>query len=134
MRPACRTRRRTGAVKAMRVVCWAALGVALVALSGCASPATTIGATPDESRAPVVATAALKPGKTPVTLKGVLVDKCPTAACWFHLRDATGTVKVDMKASGFTVTDVPVNATVTVTGVARSDGGEPYLSATGLRY
>jgi len=69
-----------------------------------------------------------------VTLRGTMVEKCPVAACWFRLKDATGVAKVDVKAANFTVTDVPLGATVTVTGKPEAKGDEPYLAATGLTY
>jgi hypothetical protein len=70
----------------------------------------------------------------PVTLRGTMVEKCPVAACWFRLKDNTGVAKVDVKAADFTVTDVPLGATVTVTGKPVVKGDEPYLAATGLTY
>jgi uncharacterized protein YdeI (BOF family) len=70
----------------------------------------------------------------PVTLRGTMVEKCPVAACWFRLKDDTGVVKVDVKAANFTVTDVPLGATVTVTGKPVTKDGEPYLAGTGLTY
>jgi uncharacterized protein YdeI (BOF family) len=70
----------------------------------------------------------------PVTLRGTMVEKCAVAACWFRLRDRTGEVKVDVKDAGFTVTDVPLNAEVTVTGNPLKQGDVVSLAATGLRY
>jgi uncharacterized protein YdeI (BOF family) len=63
-----------------------------------------------------------------------MTEKCPSAACWFRLKDDTGSVKVDLKSAGFTVSDVAVGTTVTVAGTLQrtADGG--VLDATGLRY
>ncbi len=65
---------------------------------------------------------------------GELIEKCPVAGCWFVLRDDTGTIKVDTKAAGFVVLDVPLHARVQVAGRLVEDGSERLLEATGLRY
>ena len=70
----------------------------------------------------------------PVTLQGVMVDKCPTAACWFHLKDDSGITKVNLANTGFTVTDVPVGSTVTVSGKMMKTGDETKLDASGMRW
>jgi uncharacterized protein YdeI (BOF family) len=69
-----------------------------------------------------------------VLLTGVMIDKCPVAGCWFHLRDGTGTIKVDTKSSGFVVVNVPLQSNVKVSGRIVADGDQLMLEATGLRY
>jgi uncharacterized protein YdeI (BOF family) len=114
---------------------------ALLVISGCGNrPQTTLGEPISDDAAQVVAVGSLQiredsDAAARVTLAGEMVEKCPVAGCWFRLRDKSGIIKVDTKEAGFVVTDVPVHATVTVSGVARrEEGGEPYLAATGLRY
>ena len=68
-----------------------------------------------------------------VVVAGTMIEKCPTAGCWFMLKDGTGVVRVDTKAAGITVTDVPVNTAVTVTGKVKG-GSERLVAATGIRY
>lgn len=138
MRPARRARRRPGAVEDDTAVNHKSWGLFLLLLmTGCgARPASTLGVAPDTRRV-VAIKEIMTPAASgsPVTLRGTMVEKCPVAACWFRLRDKTGIVKVDVKAANFTVGDVPVNATVTVTGTpTMTKGGEPYLDATGLAY
>lgn len=62
-----------------------------------------------------------------------MIEKCPVAGCWFIVKDATGAIKVDTKAAGFTVTDVPLNTIVTVNG-RLTGSGERVLAADGVRY
>jgi uncharacterized protein YdeI (BOF family) len=81
---------------------------------------------------PVTAVRDLKP-TLPVAVQGVMVEKCPVAGCWFMLRDKSGVIKVDTKAAGFVVTNVPLGTSVTVAGVLASKG-ERRVAATGLRY
>lgn len=78
----------------------------------------------------------VKAGDTPtqVTLSGVLIEKCPVAGCWFRLRDNSGVVKVDTKAAGFVVVDVPLEKQMTVAGKVTVEGDEVVLQATGIRY
>nr|WP_246385710.1 hypothetical protein [Armatimonas rosea] len=76
--------------------------------------------------------AALKTATAPIALKGTMTDKCPTAACWFHLKDATGVVKVDVKAAGFTVTEIPNGAALQVSGRYNKETDE--VEATGVRW
>ena len=78
----------------------------------------------------------VRAGDTPtqVTIGGVMIEKCPVAGCWFRLRDSTGTIKVDTKAAGFVVVDVPLQSPVTVTGRIVAEGNDVILEATGLRY
>jgi len=56
------------------------------------------------------------------------------AGCWFVLRDETGTIKVDTKASGFVVLDVPVQQEVLLSGIVRGEGPNRSIDAVGLRY
>jgi len=91
----------------------------------------TLG-TPPGSGA-VVAIRDLQPSPNPVLVKGVMIEKCPTAGCWFMLKDDTGVVKVDTKDTEFTVTGVPLNSKMTVAGLM-TDSGERRIIATGLRY
>ncbi len=68
-----------------------------------------------------------------VQIKGKMIDKCPTAACWMHVKDSSGAIKVDMKYSGFTVADIPVNSEITVTG-SYTDGDDKHFTAVGIVY
>ena len=56
------------------------------------------------------------------------------AGCWFIIRDTTGQIKVDTKAAGFVVLDVPLRSEMTVGGRVALDGSEKLIAATGLRY
>jgi len=94
-------------------------------------PATVLGARPSDA-APVKI-ASLTKSKQPQTIAGTMIDKCPIAGCWFHVKDSTGVVKVDTKNSGFVVTDVPINSHVTVTGLVR-ESDEQTLTASGMSY
>jgi uncharacterized protein YdeI (BOF family) len=79
---------------------------------------------------------AVRAGDTPrsLSLSGAIVEKCPVAGCWFYLQDETGTIKVDTKAAGFVVVDLPLQTKVTVSGQVLSDSEDVSLQATGLRY
>ena len=79
---------------------------------------------------------AVRAGDTPsqVTLSGVMIEKCPTAGCWFKLRDHTGIIKVDTKSAGFVVVNVPLETKLIVAGKIVTEGNEISLEATGLRY
>jgi uncharacterized protein YdeI (BOF family) len=68
-----------------------------------------------------------------VMIKGVLVGKCPVAGCWFYLRDKTGTIKVDTKAAGFVVLEIPLQTEITVAGM-RPPVGDFAFDAVGLEY
>lgn len=109
------------------------VGLEILTAIGCSTaPRTTLGSVAEA--APGIAVRNLSEAKETITLRGTMVEKCSVAACWFRLQDDTGIVKVDLAAAGFTVTDVPVNTTVVVTGKPRKVGGETELDATGLRY
>jgi uncharacterized protein YdeI (BOF family) len=62
-----------------------------------------------------------------------MIEKCPVAGCWFVLRDKTGTVRVDTKAAGFVVTEVPLNTELTVQGTLVK-GVQPSFAAKGIRF
>ena len=69
----------------------------------------------------------------PVIVRGEMIEKCPVAGCWFVLKDKTGVVRVDTKAAGFVVTDVPLHSQMTVAGTL-TPGAQPGIAATGIRF
>jgi uncharacterized protein YdeI (BOF family) len=69
-----------------------------------------------------------------VTVRGVMIEKCPVAGCWFRLRDSTGVIKVDTKSARFAVVNVPLESQMTVAGKAVAEGDEVMIEATGIRY
>lgn len=104
------------------------------AVSGCGrSKGRVLGKEPKGDIRPIVAVTS---GDTPsqVVLKGEIIEKCPTAGCWFDLHDSTGTLRVDTKTAGFVVLTVPLHSQVTVSGRVVWDGDVPTIEATGLRY
>jgi uncharacterized protein YdeI (BOF family) len=106
-----------------------ALGV--FALWGCAhASGSVLGKDPGDGAPRAIRD--LKPNDQAL-LTGTMIEKCPTAGCWFMLKDSTGVVRVDTKSAGFTVTDVAVNSKVTVRGAVKS-GSERIVVASGLRY
>ncbi len=109
------------------------LGLCL-AVSGCSkTKGTVLGRNPNGEPKTILA---VRAGDTPpqVTLSGVMFEKCPVAGCWFRLRDSTGEIKVDTKAAGFVVVNVPLERQVTVSGRIVTEGDETLIEATGLRY
>lgn len=104
----------------------------IASISGCASTAIK-GEPPAGIESTLVRVRAAQPGAR-VTVRGTLLDKCPIAGCWFHLRDSGTTLRVDTKAAGFTVTDVPLQTEVVVSGKITREGRESVLGATGLSY
>lgn len=116
----------------MNVRCFLPLVGVVFLFPGCATPKQILGNAPDVSHLAVISDS--QKSKGAVTLRGKMIEKCPTAACWFRLRDKSGVAKVDVKGAYFTVTDVPVNAEVTVSGVWREDNGSSTFFATGLSY
>jgi uncharacterized protein YdeI (BOF family) len=94
---------------------------------------TVLGKPPKGEPKTVVA---VREGLTPpeVTLQGKIVEKCPTAGCWFQLADRTGVLKVDTKAAGFVVSSIPLETEVTVSGKLAQEDDLAILHATGLRY
>jgi uncharacterized protein YdeI (BOF family) len=122
----------------MRFCALGCAGVAWVALlltPGChQSNSTVLGKAP-MGEAQSVSAIKLAQADSPVTVQGILVEKCPVAGCWFYLRDNTGEIRVDTKSAGFVVVDVPIQSRLTVSGkkvVAKS--GESTIEATGVRY
>jgi uncharacterized protein YdeI (BOF family) len=106
----------------------------LLAGSGCAKQkGTVLGKAPKGETQSILA---VRDGITPpdVTLRGAIVEKCPTAGCWFYLKDQTGVLKVDTKAAGFVISKIPLETEVTVSGKLIYQGEEVSLNATGLRY
>lgn len=112
-------------------------GVSLISLllfSGCGKPlGTVLGKVPKGEPVSILSVHA---GNTPpqVVLNGVMIEKCPTAGCWFRLRDGTGVIKVDTKAAGFVVVNVPLDSNVTVAGKVTAVGNDVQIEATGVRY
>jgi uncharacterized protein YdeI (BOF family) len=102
--------------------------------AGCSKPhGTVLGKAPRGKAQTILA---VRDGTTPpdVVLSGVMIEKCPTAGCWFRLRDSTGVLKVDTKNAGFVVVDVPLESAVVVAGKIVADGNDIQLEATGVRY
>ena len=106
----------------------------IIAAAGCGGQAPKVLGAPPEAAAnsTVKGIVAASSGK-PVTLRGEMTEKCPVAGCWFMLKDKTGIVRVDTKASGFVVSDVPLHSILTVTGTVVA-GIQPGVAATGVRY
>jgi uncharacterized protein YdeI (BOF family) len=112
----------------------AAIAVCMAPLSGCGSrQETTRGTALPAVAVSTVAQLAHIERARPVLLHGEMVDKCPMAGCWFMLRDKTGIVRVDTKAAGFVVSDVPLHTTLTVAGKV-TPGTQPGVAATGIRF
>ncbi len=110
---------------------------AVCLLVGCTASPHILGTPPDSTHLTAISEARTlvnTTGKKPFTFRGTLFEKCPTAACWFRMRDKTGVVKVDVKGAYFTVAEVPVGSEVTVSGTWEKNDGEPVLAASGLRY
>lgn len=108
--------------------------VCLAFATGCQrQKGTVLGRAPEGQAHTVLA---VRSGDTPsqVTISGVMIDKCPVAGCWFHLRDRTGTIKVDTKSAGFVVVNVPLQTIVTVAGKVVADGEDVALEAIGVSY
>ncbi len=104
-------------------------------LSGCSATTqeTVRGIRPASSVTATTHDLAKLPAARNVTLQGEMIEKCPVAGCWFILRDKTGTVRVDTKAAGFVVSDVPLHTNLIVSGTV-VPGTQPGLAATGVRY
>ena len=116
----------------MKLFCGLLIGAVLA--SGCGKPkGTVLGKDPRGTEQTVLA---IRAGTAPAqfTLNGAMIEKCPTAGCWFRLRDATGVIKVDTKSAGFVVVDVPLETKVTVAGKVVADGQDVQIEATGIRY
>jgi uncharacterized protein YdeI (BOF family) len=83
-----------------------------------------------------VSVLAIRAGDTPsqVTVRGIMVEKCPVAGCWLKVQDQSGTIMVDTKLAGFVVVNVPLESKVTVAGKIVTEGDEVLIEASGLRY
>ncbi len=111
-----------------------AVAAVLLGMTGCAGRRAEVrGRAPGGAVVKVASLTAASPAQT-VTVRGRMVEKCPAAGCWFVLQDGTGRVRVDLKAAGFVVTDVPTGGTVTVAGRLKRDGDEPVVIASGARF
>jgi uncharacterized protein YdeI (BOF family) len=106
----------------------------VVLLSGCQRKAGTVLGKP--AKGEIRNILAIRAGDTAptVTLQGKIVEKCPAAGCWFYLQDDTGTIRVDTKAAGFVVVNVPLQTTVTVSGKVVTESDDVSVQASGLRY
>ena len=56
------------------------------------------------------------------------------AGCWFVLQDRTGRVRIDTKAAGFVVTEVPLGTRMAVAGTVERADGAAQVAAAGARY
>lgn len=110
------------------------ISLCVFVLAGCGQPKGTILGQVPNGQISTIAAARQFPAATVVTIRGTMVEKCPIAGCWFIVRDQTGIIKVDTKAAGFVVLDVPLQVDVSVSGSIVSDGSNRILEATGLRY
>jgi len=112
----------------------AVFGLCAVTVAGCGHNAeSTRGAALPVMAASTVAQLRRATPATPILLRGEMIEKCPVAGCWFMLRDKTGVARVDTKAAGFVVSDVPLHTTVTVAGKV-TPGADAGLVATGIRF
>lgn len=101
---------------------------------GCHSaPSHVLGATFSASAPALVQTLSARSAAASVVVEGEMIEKCPVAGCWFVLKDKTGVVRVDTKAAGFVVSDVPLHARLTVSGTL-TPGVQVGIAATGVRY
>ena len=110
------------------------LVLTIACLVGCHRPAgTVLGKAPS---GPVQTIIGVRGGDTApkVNLHGTMVEKCPVAGCWFYLQDETGVIKVDTKAAGFVVVNVPLQTQVTVGGTVVNQSEDVTIQATGIRY
>lgn len=118
----------------MKTIRFILLAGALLATSGCGNSGAKVkGKNPKGTTKTVLAIRAGDTGPN-VVLSGTMDEKCPTAGCWFWLNDTTGMIRVDTKAAGFVVTEVPLHKQVTVAGRVVEQEGEAVLHATGIRY
>ena len=102
-------------------------------IAGCGRKGKVLGKAPKEKTYSILA---INAGDAPskLSLEGTIIEKCPQAGCWFRIEDGTGVIKVDTKAAGFVVTDIPLNTKVKVSGKVQQVGPQPELQATGLSY
>lgn len=103
----------------------------LILAAGC-SKHGTLGAFEDGERLTIQEARVITNGA--VSLYGRIVEKCPVAGCWFYLDDGTGRMKVDTKAAGFVVLDVPIGRKVEVRGKIDRSGDDTEIAADGVRY
>jgi uncharacterized protein YdeI (BOF family) len=103
-------------------------------LAGCGQGSGTILGQPPNGEINTIESARKFTDSTPVTIRGTMIEKCPVAGCWFVVRDQTGTIKVDTKAAGFVVVDIPLQTEVLVSGRVASEGSNRIIEASGLRY
>lgn len=124
---------RACALTIMRSICVAFIFLVLLT-NGCSKPKGTVLGTMPEGKP--VSVLAVRAGTTPpkIILDGMMIEKCPTAGCWFRLRDGTGLIKIDTKSAGFVVVDVPLQTRVSVAGRIIPDGDDVQIEATGIRY
>ena len=107
----------------------------LLLMAGCRKPNSVVLGNAPTGKPQTISSVKTEKVQTPVTLQGVMIEKCPVAGCWFRLRDRTGEIKVDTKLAGFVVLDVPLESRLTVAGKkALSESGEITIEATGVRY
>lgn len=115
---------------------FAGCAVALLMLAGCQSaPQHTLGKPDADAKAASVGslmTASVP--SSPVLVRGTLVEKCPVTGCWFKLRDKSGTIKIDLRASGATAAEIGLGAEVTVTGKPTRAADEAVVEASGVTY
>lgn len=113
---------------------WMLVLPCFVMISGCGQQVEqTMGVSPATEKIVAVKELSSSPKSQKVTVRGAMIEKCPVAGCWFVLRDKTGTVRVDTKAAGFVVTEIPLNTPLTVSGTV-TEGSQPGLAASGLSY
>ena len=108
--------------------CSFALSALLWLLGGCAAHRAEVRGKAPSGSPTAVARLASVPTDGTVTVRGTMIEKCPTAGCWFVLQDNTGRVRVDLKAAGFVVTDLPTGGAVAVSGRLRRDGWRTAIS------
>ena len=125
---------RTGAVNWGRAGVWALALAGLVLCESCGGNRQRILGQAPTSPPSAIAQIRTVTNRMPVTVRGTMVQKCPTAGCWFMLQDASGTIKVDTKEAGFVVVDVALKTEMTVTGQLTVSEGDPILEAVGLSY
>ena len=118
----------------MRLIFICSVAVAALGCGGCTKqqPAET-SAGAEVKTVSLAMMQKMKPG-TRITAHGTMIEKCPVAGCWFILRDQTGTIKVDLKATKQTVVDVPLNSTVTVRGTIAPDGNKKMIRAVSATF
>jgi uncharacterized protein YdeI (BOF family) len=107
---------------------------ATVLLAGCSGRATKVLGVLGQSDAISVGTVASTPPDAAIVVRGTMTEKCPVAGCWFMLRDATGTIKVDTKSAGFAVVDIPLRTELIVAGRITTNGAQRIIEASGIRY